>query len=393
MLAARGLGVDGFGTFAGVVALVALVSPFGSLGALGLMLRDVARRPESAPEQYATAVLITVVLGSAVTGLVAVAAAYVGPSVASTSVVVWLAAGDLLAYRLVELAGAVGQARDRILGTAAYPSAVLAARLLVVLLLLASGHGADLEVWAAAYGVASLAVAVPIVMATARRVGVARPAPRRFLAQWRDGLLFAFGMSAQGAYNDIDKVMLARLGSVDAVGVYAAAYRLVDMAFIPMRALLTASYARFFRAGERGLAGSAMLARQLLLPSLAMSFGASLVLLFGADLVVLLLGPEFSDAVGILRMLAVIPLLRALHYLAADALSGAGLQGTRTIVQICVAVVNVSLNLLLIPLLGAEGAAWASIASDGLLALLLWVVVVRRLRPSVRTSPIEPAAF
>ncbi len=40
------------------------------------------------------------------------------------------------------------------------------------------------------------------------------------------------------------------------------------------------------------------------------------------------------------------------------------------------AVVNVSLNLWLIPLYSWRGAAWASVVTDGLLALLVWCVVI-----------------
>jgi O-antigen/teichoic acid export membrane protein len=174
--------------------------------------------------------------------------------------------------------------------------------------------------------------------------------------------------------------MLARLGSLDGVGVYAAAYRVVDMAFIPMRALLTASYARFFQAGEHGLAESVALARRLLVPSLGIASAAALLLVLGADLVVLLLGPEYSAAVGFLRLLALIPVLRAVHYLAADALTGAGLQGVRTVAQLGVAGFNVALNVVLIPTLGVYGAVWTSIASDATLGVVLWVIVRRRLR-------------
>jgi O-antigen/teichoic acid export membrane protein len=389
VLAARGLGVDGFGAFASAVAFVALASPFGSLGALSLMLRHVARRPESAPEQYATAVLVTVVSGLGITGVLALAASWVVPPRTGTDVILWLAAGDLLAFRLVELSGAIGQAQDEIRGTAVYPCVMLSARLVAVGLLFPAGFGADLEIWAAAYGVSSVAVAVPVVVLTVRQVGSARPIPRQFLVQWREGLLFSVGLAAQGVYNDIDKVMLARLGPLEAVGVYAAAYRVVDMAFIPMRALLTASYARFFRAGDQGLAGSVTLARRLMLPSLGIASVATLVLLLGADVIALVLGPGFAATVGILRMLAVIPVLRALHYLAADALTGAGLQGVRTAVQFGVAGANMGLNLLLIPMLGVHGAVAASIVCDAALALVLWAVVGIRLRSSAPNHQCE----
>ena len=66
------------------------------------------------------------------------------------------------------------------------------------------------------------------------------------------------------------------------------------------------------------------------------------------------------------------PLLKTLHYFAADALTGAGHQALRTLVQVAVAGFNVLVNLWLIPAYSWRGAAWSSLASDGLLAVALW---------------------
>jgi O-antigen/teichoic acid export membrane protein len=82
--------------------------------------------------------------------------------------------------------------------------------------------------------------------------------------------------------------------------------------------------------------------------------------------------------------LAPIPLLRACHYFLADALTGAGHQRARSVVQIVVAAVNVLLNLWIIPIYSWEGAAWTSLGCDALLALgLLWAIIrIRRSQPA-----------
>ena len=64
-----------------------------------------------------------------------------------------------------------------------------------------------------------------------------------------------------------------------------------------------------------------------------------------------------------------------MHYFAADTLTGAGFQGLRSAVQVMVAVFNVLINLWLIPLYSWKGAAWSSLASDGLLMASLWFLV------------------
>ena len=84
------------------------------------------------------------------------------------------------------------------------------------------------------------------------------------------------------------------------------------------------------------------------------------------------------------------PLLKTCHYFAADALTGAGHQALRTLVQVGVAGFNVLLNLWLIPAYSWRGAAWSSLASDGLLAAALWscaLVLRARSAPSGSTAP------
>jgi O-antigen/teichoic acid export membrane protein len=94
----------------------------------------------------------------------------------------------------------------------------------------------------------------------------------------------------------------------------------------------------------------------------------------------LVLGHKYDDVVPAVRWLAVIPFLRCFHAFLADALAGANMQGRRTVIQIGVAVVNVLLNLWILPRWSWRGAAWTSIASDALLAISLWLCIQLTLR-------------
>jgi O-antigen/teichoic acid export membrane protein len=71
-----------------------------------------------------------------------------------------------------------------------------------------------------------------------------------------------------------------------------------------------------------------------------------------------------------------LPLTRAFQWSAGDALTGAGLQRYRLGTQIVAAVLNLSMNLYLIPRHGWLGAAWASVATDGTLAAMNWAVLL-----------------
>jgi O-antigen/teichoic acid export membrane protein len=90
--------------------------------------------------------------------------------------------------------------------------------------------------------------------------------------------------------------------------------------------------------------------------------------------------------VAAVRWLALIPLLRCLHSFLADALSGAGLQRTRTTIQVFVALLNIGANLIILPRYSWRGAAWTSLACDGLLVAVFWCTVLyycRRARAAI----------
>jgi len=87
------------------------------------------------------------------------------------------------------------------------------------------------------------------------------------------------------------------------------------------------------------------------------------------------LGKGFTETVDALRWLCLLPLFRSFHCSAGDALSGAGRADMRLMSQLGAGIFNFSVNLYLIPHYSWRGAAWSSIATDGLLAVANWSLV------------------
>ena len=84
-----------------------------------------------------------------------------------------------------------------------------------------------------------------------------------------------------------------------------------------------------------------------------------------APLAPILLGEDYGDSVEALRWLAPLPVLAALGYLPADALTGADAQGLRTLLQVAAAALNVVLWApCSSPPTPWRGAAWATLVTD-----------------------------
>jgi O-antigen/teichoic acid export membrane protein len=236
--------------------------------------------------------------------------------------------------------------------------------------------------WSAVYLAGSILAALIAVAWVTFSLGKPKLALHRIRGEGAQGFYFSVSLSAMTVYNDIDKTMVARLATLEAAGVYAAAYRIIDVAFIPVRALLSATLPGFFRTGAGGIQASMRYGKQMLIKVLPYSLFAFAACMIGAPLAPRILGRQYADITEALRWLALLPALKTLHYFIADALTGAGHQGTRTLIQIGVAAFNVLINLWIIPAYGWRGAAWSSIASDGLLALsLLFIVTLLHRKP------------
>jgi O-antigen/teichoic acid export membrane protein len=371
-LMARSLGPQQYGAFAAVTATVAIACPFVGNGSGNVMVKHVARDRQLLPECLGNALVMTLASGFLL-GILVIPPCFAVLSVAiPLSVVLLVGASDLLVYRFVDIVCLAFQSAERLGWTASlnvFVSLMRLAGIAAVVLL----HRPTLVAWGIAYLVTSAVCALAAVSCVVSRLGwPAFSGLGRIRGELREGMWFSASISAQTIYNDVDKAMLARLAALDAVGIYAAAYRLIDLVFLPVRALLAAAYPGFFRHGKDGIGASFCFARRLLPKPLVYSVVVAVGMALIAPVAPHLLGMEYARTTEALRWLSLLPLLKTVHYFAADALTGAGHQALRTLLQAMVAGFNIVANLWLIPAYSWRGAAWSSLASDGLLAVLLW---------------------
>lgn len=386
VLLARRLGAEGYGAFAASLGAVALVVPFAGMGAGSFLIRGVTRGLHTPDHWWGRAVATVARAGS----ILALGVVGLGWLVLHDRIpfvlLVGVTVSDVVLLPFIEVSGQAFQALGR-LDRTALVWVVWSTLKVAAAITLSIVPAAGLPLWAALYPLSTAGAALVAIVSVTRLVGWPRH-PRSFgRAEVREGLLFSLSGSARSVYDDIDKTMLARLGSLGAAGIYGAAYRIIDVAFLPVRSLVFAAYPRFFARGAAGVEGAAALARSLVSPAGAYSLAAGAALFLLAPLVPVVLGPSYAGVGGAIRWLAILPLFRSLHYFAADALTGAGYQGWRTAAQIGVAVLNVVLNLILIPAYSWEGAAWASLACDATLALSLWLILTGLARRAPDPQP------
>jgi O-antigen/teichoic acid export membrane protein len=229
--------------------------------------------------------------------------------------------------------------------------------------------------WALASAVVSGFAAIIAVITASSYFGKPELKPELFIKHGLEGIGYSFAASTSSAYNDLDKTMLSHYGMNIANGIYTMAYRIVDIATIPIFSVRDAALPRLFQRGRSGIGPAAELSYRLL----KRAFGLSIILAVGmfvvAPLIPRVVGPGFAESVVALRWLCLIPVFRSIHQMTGSALTGAGLQRYRTVAQLVAAGQNFCLNLWLIPHYSWRGAAYASLATDATLGIMNWAIL------------------
>lgn len=374
LLLARLLGTLQYGFLAGASAFVAIASQYSAMGSGLLLLRYVSSDHACFREYWGNVLLSIAGFGSIlVIGLHFASHWIIGSK--SGSIVLLLAVSDCICGQLINATSQVFQTFEKMRVTALLTTMTNLVRLLLAAGLLVYLHHASAWQWALASLILSAAAAGVAFATVTAEFGWPRFAPKLFFQRIREGFVFAVSGSTTTIYNDVDKVMLGHYGMNVANGIYTMAYRVVNIATIPILSIQSAAFPRFFREGVKGATATLPLAQRLLKRTLPLAVLSAAGMYFFAPLIPRLVGHGFSESMSAVRWLCLIPVFRCLHIGAGDAIAGAGYQRFRLVSQCVAAAANLGMNLYLIPHYAWFGAAVASLLTDGALAIMSWLVI------------------
>lgn len=396
VLMGRTLGSVEYGAFVGVVALVTALGQFSTLGTEMLLLRNLSRDRQSFAKTWGMALQVTSA-GFCILLVVAWFFAHWVLRPELRMLVPWISVSDAFFGKVVQLAARTFQGTGQMSWTARLNALVnilrafLAAGLFVAVRrfgILPSAY-----VWAHIYWLAPFCAALFAIVLITHQFGKPQWSRIRH-SDLMEGFSFSLSGSSVSIYNDVDKTFLVSYGQMYAAGIYSAAYRVIDVATAPLYGIYAAATPRFFREGSNSVDRAAVLARKLLLWTVPYGVLCAAGVYLCAGLFQYLFGASFSGSVTVLRWLCLLPLLRVLHYSWGTAITASASQWNRTATQLGSALLNLLLNFLLIPRWSWQGAAIASLLTDGVLALSSWWVLQRILRRERQSmpSPISQAA-
>lgn len=346
LILARQLRPEDYGALGAVLGVAMPAATLTSFGSHVLLIKRVAQGGDFTDAwQRATSIGM---LGPAVGAAVLVAAKPLILPQVSTVVYALLVVSQLNFFWLTELAVYVGNATRNLKAAAQIRLMVVATRFTALALFVTLTPGRLVD-WAVA-SIASFAVGAALALFHVWRVFGARPSLRRgSLADVREGLPFSSNAVTESLVDISDRPLLFRYGHEVDAGIYTLGGRIIQFGYLPIRIILRTADADLFAAGKDGAGAALAVTRRLLKPALAVGLAAGAGAFVCAPVVPWLVGDEYRPAVETIRLLAPMPAIRAVQYLMGNCLSASGHQRWRLLSTVGAGVLNLGLNVMLLP--------------------------------------------
>lgn len=198
-------------------------------------------------------------------------------------------------------------------------------------------------------------------------------------------------------YNRIDMVILQSYQGSDAVGVYGLSYKIHDNLVFGAAFLMNSLfpfYAKQFSNGDKlELKNCYQKTFDVLLT--AAIFIIVLTFVFAPLMIQIIGGPEFTQSVGVLRILIFATFISYFNHLTGYSLIAFGKQRTSLVIAIAALFFNIVFNLLFVPKYSYNASAVITIATEGLVLLLSSIAIWKSIKvvPSLFLFPKTIADF
>lgn len=381
ILLARALGASAYGQFVAVLAVASFCSPFAGLGLSHMVLRNGARNGAFLPAYFARAAhwwLLTAIPAAVAAMLLAWLLLPAGTLVAGALLAI---AADVTAVSLTDLHARRRQAMQRMHAMGATNAGLPLLRLSALVALLLTQPTADTTAVFWVFAAASTAYALLL--------WAFSPPPRQDPSHAlpeplgpRQGLPFSLSALAVRIQLEFNKPVLAQVG-FGLAGSFNVAQRIIDLAGLPLNALQEALWPRLYAQGNPGRqlrrTGAALLA-------LAVAVAAGIWL--AAPVLPWLLGPSFESAVGVARLLALLPTLQMFRLLVNFRVIHHGWMELIGWAYLIGALCSVGAVAILVPRHGLHGAVAAGyLAEVAMTVALLTGMAWRRRRQATAETP------
>lgn len=375
LLLSRQLKVADYGRYAG---LYGIVGPIGGLTWSGIALSALQRRlREQDPIDKVARdfLLFTMVAGVGATAVgTLVAAQIIGGTAVTTILAIMLS--ELVFNAINSVGTAMVQAERGFAPATRLRMVTLAIRITVVLGLAVSGE-LTIAHLGFGYSIGFFLYSVALYTTILPRSGISfllgRPSPGTLRTTASISLPIAAGVLQQ----DGDKAVLNAYGFHNEAGLYAAAFRVISMGLMPLRALEGAAFQRFLHHDENERNQHTRRAARFAVLALGISIVLAIGLVVFGQFLTVLIGEKFAEAESMIPWLLPFLPLTAVANAPANGLLGLGKLGTRAGIYFGGAIVSLTLYITLVPRMEVpwKGAVVGTLVGESFIATAGWVAL------------------
>lgn len=366
----RYLGPADFGQLTIAIVLVSVFGFFTDAGLYTVAAREIAKRPDEERRILSNVFAMGLVasVGAVILALLVAVAAYGAPADDLVRLGVVILSVQMLAAALGGTASAYLVAHQRAAPTAL--AATASSLVFVVLLLLTVELDFGFAGLAACFAVSGLiSLLLPVIALRGIRLSLARD-----IQLWREMLAWALpqaGVLVLGViYFRLDTFLLSFLSSDGEVGRYGVAYRVLEVLIVVPIYLMSTLFPEIARQRPHSARLNEIVQGAFSSAGLAAVPLLIIFVVFAEEVVGVAGGPAYISAAPVVRYLALAVALLFLNTVFFQSLVALNRQGNLFVLLLAVLVGNVLLNLILIPALGAVGAAISLVISEAVALVL-----------------------
>ena len=384
LTSARLLGLAPFGELSTLFAFVAPIGELIGMGSSDRLIQEVSRWRGAYATFFCSALfsncLTFLVLCPLLTWL---STSLFNPAIDITATICIFAA-ELLPARMMVLAESIMIANARSLDAGYTRVFIGAARASYAVIFWMSCPFPSLVSFALGYAAIMIVTMVALLGYVVRAYGPPE-GPVRLMPRKADlsFALYHFGRSLTQA---LDRIALSLTLSYDALGIYSAGSRTLQVATLPILAILRDALPGFAQAGQHGVSNALVygigISPRVGLVTIVSTLGA---ILFALSLPILL-GHNYSPSASIGAIVSSSAIFIAVQYVAGDVLTGSDRQHSRAIASACSLAAAFPIMIVLSRSYGLYGAAVGLVVSQAFAALLHCGAVILAVRRESKSA-------
>ena len=327
IVTARGLGVELFGVYTALLAIVGIGVELVGFGGADLLVRAVSCDKSKFKIYFGNMLLNILITLPLVVGLGSALALEPMHIELDISAICSALFAEILIARISASLELIMVAQEHTIRASFVRVMTVVVRLVAALTYFMFFHLHSLLDWISIIVMQSVLLSCIYIFLGAYLYGA--PTWKLLRTEYADGTAFCINQTSRAAQSNLDRMILARFADNAAMGVYGAATRILQLGLFPLQVATRILYPKFFIHGSKGIISSRKFALKVAPILGVVGIFSGLCVVFAATLAPEILGKSFANIKHTATWLAVAMPFIALQYPPADALTGAGRQWLR----------------------------------------------------------------